>query len=87
MKETLHIIKNSNTSLALGLIAGQITNASDPIKIVLIQKAVQLNPKTSLPVFVLGEDLKDRESFSTFPTINYRTLIEMIFAADRVMTW
>ena len=87
MKETLHIIKDSNASLALGLIAQQATSASDSIKIVLIQKAVQLNPKTSLPVFVLEEDLKNREGLSTFPTINYRTLIEMIFAANRVMTW
>ena len=87
MKETLHIIKDSDASHALGLIAQQTQNSSDPIKIVLIQEAVRLSPKTHHPIFVLEEDLKTRGSSSTFPTINYRTLVEMILVADRVMTW
>jgi sulfur relay protein TusB/DsrH len=87
MKRTLHILKDSDPSEALRIIEKQVSGGSKDVAILLIQDAVRISPSAHVPIYTLREDLEARGLTSTFETVNYEKMLEMIFSAEKVITW
>lgn len=87
MKRVIHILKDANCEEALTLIGPQATANEEDLTILLIQDAVKLTPSVAAKVCVLEEDAKARGVKSPFEPVDYEKMVEMILAADTVMTW
>jgi hypothetical protein len=87
MKQILHILKESDSSDAIRLIAGGKSTEREKTRVLLIQRAVGLNPELNCPVFVLGEDLPAGGAASSHEKVDYSKMLEMILGADSVIIW
>jgi sulfur relay protein TusB/DsrH len=87
MNRILHILKDPDSTKALKLIGLQAANHPENLAILLIQDAVKLTPSIAAKVYVLQEDAEARGVQPPFEGVNYEKMVEMILAADTVMTW
>lgn len=87
MKPILHILKEADSSEAIRLIAGGESAEREKARVLLIQRAVGLNPELKCPVFVLEEDLPAGGATSPHEKVDYSKMLEMILGADAVVIW
>jgi sulfur transfer complex TusBCD TusB component (DsrH family) len=87
MKQILHILKESDSSDAIRLIAEGGSPDREQIRVLLIQGAVGLKPDLNYPVHVLEEDLSAGGATSPLDKVDYSKMLEMILGADSVVTW
>lgn len=87
MGRILHILKEINQPEALAIIAKQAKQSSQELSILLIQEAVRLLPDLPVKVYVLEEDARTRGVASSFETINYSRMLDLIFSSDSVVAW
>jgi hypothetical protein len=81
---TLHIIKSAGAIHPWDVLG----DATDSRTIVLIQDAVTSQPTVAGPIFALARDAKARGVRETpYPLIEDERLLELIWAADRVVVW
>jgi sulfur relay protein TusB/DsrH len=93
MLKILHILKEPQTPIALEMIRQETQKPNQEIMILLIQEAVQKTfpINDSLKIYILKEDLEERGP--TPPTnthyicINYQGMLDLIYQADKVVTW
>lgn len=81
-KMTLHLLKASLNPLALQVLGSQSPSATPPVVVLLSSE----NTAPALPqctVYRLTENPSSQEQ----DTLSYAQLVEMIFKADRVITW
>jgi hypothetical protein len=60
------------------------SSGPDRLSVVLIQKAVTATNVPAASVKVLEEDLRRQQGTSSYPSVTYVELLDMIFEADRV---
>ena len=78
----LHLLKASPNPLALQVLASQPPSATPPAVVLLSPRnAIPLLPQCT--VYRLTENPSPQEE----NTLTYEQLLEMIFKADRVITW
>lgn len=87
MKQTLHILKESESSDAIRIISEQESAGGREIRLLLIQRAVGLRPGLKSPVYVLENDLGTGGPASPYEKAGYPKMLEMILGADTVVTW
>jgi len=79
---TLHLLKTSPNPLALQVLASQPPSDTPPAVVLLSPRnAIPLLPQCT--VYRLTENPSPQEE----NTLTYEQLLEMIFKADRVITW
>jgi sulfur relay protein TusB/DsrH len=83
----LHILREINQPEAMAIIAQQAKQSSQELSILLIQEAVHLLPDLPAKIYVLEEDARTRGVTSRFETINYSTMLDLIFSHDSVIAW
>ncbi len=85
----LHILKESQPDIALDLIRQEAKDGIKDLHIALIQNAVELRPiiDSSVSIYVLEENLKEKGASSPYPRINTSRLLELIFQSENVITW
>lgn len=85
MKRVLHILKRKDDAFPLEIIRKE--TQSNEVNVVLIQDAVDLNLNGIVAkVYLLSEDSKNSKN-SSDPRIGYREMLDLILAADTVVTW
>ena len=83
LKKTLYIVGTSPERTEFPLFPSYPAFPEN-ISVVLIQDGVR-HQKLPFPyVFALSDDVLSRKLTSTFPSVSYQGLIEMIFKADSV---
>ena len=93
MPTILHILKEPHSPVALEMINEEARNPDLKILILLIQEAVRKPiPSNSLvKIFILKEDLAERGSTlpnnSNYTSINYQGMLDLIYQADKIVTW
>ena len=65
----------------------QIQKSDREVAVLLIQEAVRLSPSFGADIYFLEEDAKKRGVLSNFKAIDYAEMLEMIYAADTVISW
>ncbi|MFQ5580220.1 MAG: hypothetical protein ACE5FZ_06375 [Nitrospiria bacterium] len=87
MKRVLYILKERNDAYPLDLIQEQA--ASCYVTVILIRGAIGLEiPDSKVSVCALSEDGKDQGlSDKVYRQIDYKEMLETIFACDTVLTW
>jgi len=86
MRHVLHLIKDPANRVALDVVATQAANADTRLSVVLLQDASGLTRSLPGEVFHL-EDPSRRDAVSRYPPITWSRLLDLIFAADTVVTW
>jgi sulfur relay protein TusB/DsrH len=93
MQRILHILKESQSSIALEMIREEGKNSQQEVNILLIQEAVRddLSLGNALKVYILKEDLEERGLSSPeggiHTLINYKQMLELLYRVDKVVTW
>ncbi len=93
MLKILHILKEPQTPIALEMIRQEAKKPDQEIMILLIQEAVKktLPMNDSLKTYILKEDLEERGLTSSpntqYTCINYQGMLDLIYQADKVVTW
>jgi sulfur relay protein TusB/DsrH len=89
----LHILKEPQAPIALEMIRQEAKKPDQEIMILLIQEAVRKTPpmNDSLKTYILQEDLEERGLISPpndpYTCINYQGMLDLIYKADKVVTW
>ena len=79
---TLHLLKSSPNPLALQVLSSQSPSAMPPVVVLLSAR----NTAPSLPQCTVCR-LTENPSSQEKDELTYEQLVEMIFKADRVITW
>lgn len=93
MTKILHILKEPGSPIAMEVIKQEAQNPQQEILILLIQEAVRevLSLNHTLKTYVLKEDLEDRgltsPPHSSYACINYQGMLDLVYQADKVVTW
>lgn len=93
MDRILHILKEPHTPIALEMIRQESQNPQQEVIILLIQEAVaKLLPlNESLKIYILKEDLEERGLTSPpgthYTPINFKGMLELLYRADKIITW
>lgn len=93
MSKVLHILKESQTAIALQIIGQEAKSPNQEVMILLIQEAVKktLPANDVLKTYILKEDLEERGLASPpntrYTCINYQGMLDLIYQADKVVTW
>ena len=87
MGRILHILKESDSTEALTIIAKEAKQPSQELSIILIQEAVRLPIDLPFKTYVLDEDAKARGVVSKFEMINYSKMLDLVLSSDSVVTW
>ncbi len=93
MPKILHILKEPQTPIALEMIRQEAKKPGQEIMILLIQEAVKkaLPLNDSLKAYILKEDLEERgltpPPNMKYICINYQGMLDLIYQADKVVTW
>jgi sulfur relay protein TusB/DsrH len=93
MPKILHILKEPHSPHALEMIKEEAKNPQQEILILLIQEAVRkafpLN--NFVKTYILKEDLEERGLIPppdlNYTCINYQGMLDLIYQADKVVTW
>ena len=83
MPRVLHIVTDRASQVALEVLAEQSRDPSIALSVVLAQEAADLAAPLPGEVFRLG----DGGAASPYPEIDHDRLLDLIFAADTVVTW
>jgi hypothetical protein len=83
MPRVLHIVKDRANQIAFDVLAEQSRDPSIALAVVLAQEAADLTGPLPGEVFRLGAGAGD----SPYPAIDHARLLDLIFAADTVVTW
>jgi hypothetical protein len=83
MPHILHIIKDSANRSAFDVLAAQARDPANRLSVVLMQTASGLAGPLPGDVFHLDGD----GGRSPYPAIDHSRLLDLIFAADTVVTW
>ncbi len=86
MPHVLHLIKDPTNRAALDTLARQARDPSVSLSVVLLQDATRFTEPLPGKVFRLDEGRENGAS-SPYPTITHSHLLDLIFAADTVVTW
>ncbi|HEV8309506.1 MAG TPA: hypothetical protein VGW35_17740 [Methylomirabilota bacterium] len=86
MPHVLHLIKDPANQTALDVVAQQAHDPGLTLSVVLLQKAARLAAPLPGQVFRL-DDGEAGHGESPYPAINHAGLLDLIFAADTVVTW
>lgn len=87
MCQILHVLKETEAKEALRIIEKQAASDAESLAILLIQEGVRLDPSVKVRTYVLGEDLSSRNLTTSFESIDYEKMLELIFQADQIVTW
>ena len=87
MCQILHVLKETEAKEALRIIEKQAASDAESLAILLIQEGVRLDPSVMVRTYVLGEDLSSRNLTTSFESIDYEKMLELIFQADQIVTW
>lgn len=93
MSKILHILKEPQTPIAMEMIRQEAKKPDHEVMILLIQEAVKkaLPMNDTLKTYILKEDLEDRGLTSPpntqYTCINYQGMLDLIYQADKVVTW
>jgi sulfur transfer complex TusBCD TusB component (DsrH family) len=79
---TLHILRNLDTKLA-----EEAVDASDGDQLLLIQDAVLHPGPFPCSVTVCRDDLSARNIVSTYPSVDYDGIRDLMLAHERVVLW
>jgi hypothetical protein len=82
MPRILHLLKDPANRTPLAVIAEQARDGTNELAIVLMQDAVGLADPLPGQVYRLGNGHP-----SPYPAIDHSRLLDLIFAADTVVTW
>jgi hypothetical protein len=82
MPHILHILKDPANRSALEVVAAQARDPANRLSVVLMQAASGLTAPLPGEVFRL-----DGSAGSPYPAIDHSRLLDLIFAADTVVTW
>jgi hypothetical protein len=82
MPRILHLVKDPANRTPLAVIAEQARDPANELAIVLMQAATTLREPLPGEVFRLGDGQE-----SPYPAIDHGHLLDLIFAADTVVTW
>jgi hypothetical protein len=80
----LHLIKDPDRRAALEVVAQQARDPEVEVSVVLLQRAADLTTPLPGTVVRLAEE---NGIDSPYPAISHSRLLELIFAADTVVTW
>jgi hypothetical protein len=83
MPRVLHLVKDPANRLAFDVLAAQARDPAIALAVVLLQDAAALAEPLPGEVVRLG----DGASGSPYPAIDHGRLLDLIFAADTVVTW
>jgi hypothetical protein len=83
MRRVLHLVKDRANRVAFDVLAEQARDPSIALSVVLLQDAADLADPVPGAVFRLG----DSPGSSPYPAIDHGRLLDLIFAADTVVTW
>jgi hypothetical protein len=83
MRRVLHLVKDRANRVAFDVLAEQARDPSIALSVVLLQDAADLADPVPGEVFRLG----DSPAGSPYPAIDHGRLLDLIFAADTVVTW
>jgi hypothetical protein len=78
---TLHLLKNSPTPLAIEVLRSEIQ--TEPPVVVMLEPSPNVPQLPGVTVYHLGE----AGDMGNSHVISYSRLVEMIFAADKVVAW
>jgi hypothetical protein len=78
----LHLVKDPANRTALEVLAAQARDPANRLTVVLMQAATGLTTPLPGEVFHL-----DGTGGSAYPAIDHSRLLDLIFAADTVVTW
>jgi sulfur relay protein TusB/DsrH len=93
MSKILHILKEPHTPIALETIRQEAKRPDQEVMILLIQEAVRkaVPMNGTLKTYILKEDLEERGLTSSpnaqYICINYQGMLDLIYQADKVVTW
>jgi len=87
MPHVLHLIKDPDDRTALDVIASQATDPTVRLTVVLMQKAAHLEAHLPGQVYRLDQTAGAASGPSPHPSIGHAGLLDLIFAADTVVTW
>ena len=87
MPHVLHMVKDSGNTAALEVIRAQATEPGMRLSVVLMHDAVRLTEPLPGQVYRLREEHSDLPAPSGSDTIGPAELLDLIFAADSVVTW
>jgi hypothetical protein len=82
MPHILHLVKDPANRTALEVLAAQARDPANRLSVVLMQAASELADPLPGEVFHL-----DGGGGSPYPAIDHSRLLDLIFAADTVVTW
>jgi len=83
----LHLVKNPEDANALGVIRAQAAEPGMRLSVVLMHDAVDLTEPLPGHVYRLREEHHDLAASPGSDTIGPAELLDLIFAADSVVTW
>jgi sulfur relay protein TusB/DsrH len=93
MDRILHILKEPDSALALDMIRQESQGPGEQVSVLLIQEAVAkpLNLDPKLKVYLLKEDLDERgiqlPPRPDYHLVNYSEMLDLIYEADKLVTW
>ena len=87
MPHVLHLITDPTNDVPLEVVARQAQNPAITLSVVLLHDAVHLRARLPARVFRLDEGRHDTVSSEEEPSITHARLLDLIFAADTVVTW
>lgn len=87
MPHILHLIKDPSNRTAFEVVAQQARDPAITLSVVLLQEAVHVPGPLPGKVYRLDEGRRNGSSGSPYPSITHSRLLDLIFAADTVVTW
>jgi hypothetical protein len=86
MPRVLHLIKDPGNATALEVLRAQATDPGTQLTVVLMHEAVRLAEPLPGQVYRLGDGHRNLPDTGP-PAIGPSELLDLIFAADSVVTW
>lgn len=87
MAHVLHLVKNPADAAALEVIRAQAADPSMQVSVVLMHDAARLAERLPGRVYRLRDDHRDLPDSIGPDTIGPAELLDLVFAADSVVTW
>ena len=83
--KVLHILRALKDESAWHMIGVQ--HRLQPVAVLLMHDAVLAPPPVDVPMFACEADVLARGISSPLPLLTYDQIVELVFAAERVMVW
>ena len=81
----LHILRTLHDASAWQIIAAQ--RRESLVAVLLMHDAVLAPPPLDVPMFACEADVAARGIASSLPLLTYDQIVELVFAAERVVVW